>query len=74
VTFIDSSAEHDRRGGERLSPTAADPLAWATSSACDGVSTAAMTAGAPGPPASWRPTPGWAWLDPAMGLQLDAPD
>ena len=38
VTFIDSSAERTITViGERLSPTAADPLAWGRLSACDGV-------------------------------------
>ena len=38
VTFIDPSAERTITViGERLSPTAADPLAWGTLAACDGV-------------------------------------
>ena len=38
VTFIDTSGERTITViGERLSPTAADPLPWASLSACDGV-------------------------------------
>lgn len=67
VTFIDSSGERTITViGERLSPTAADPLAWASLSACDGVFVTAADAAA----LAWSRRARFLAATPRLGLEL----
>lgn len=67
VTFIDSSGERTITViGERLSPTAADPLAWERLSACDGVFVTAADAAA----LAWSRRARFLAATPRLGLEL----
>jgi len=67
VTFIDSSGERTITViGERLSPTAADPLDWASLSACDAVFVTAADAAA----LAWSRRASLLVATPRLGLSL----